>query len=395
MRRVCRSRGLPACLLIPLLAYVAPAVAGTAVFTGSEDETRLIAGYKRDTLSTFPDGFRIDNGKNPYRSPQDHPQSDLVASVHPDIPEQIGGADFSVTFTLDPRSGRLSHPDQGWQRFGVQVQFDGGFERGGSMIYFGVDAYPLPREGNRPTALVVTTRDGELAWTYYSNDRIDLTGTEGSLTLTRRGNAFWLTTSSGAILRAADGMRDEGGPFIDLNHQGFVGTGRKLTAITLWTESSDGSRFPADAGRFKRLVIDSAALMSINPGAIQTLRGVVQSEHGPLAGARVTATQGDRIYEAATLPDGGFALHLPPGPYLAGVTQRASRRGPPKVWARCASTSNSLIGARASMSTRQREKGATAHVRRRSRRLQKGSVRPARATSSNLRQAVMKTATDR
>ncbi len=52
----------------------------------------------------------------------------------------------------------------------------------------------------------------------------------------------------------------------DINHDNGIGPGRTLTALTLWTETQNGSMFPAGAGQFDCLVIESSEISpDINP----------------------------------------------------------------------------------------------------------------------------------
>ena len=103
-------------------------------------------------------------------------------------------------------------------------------------------------------------------FSYYVDD-FDATGTAETLTLSRSGNIYTLSSSSnGANFVGVAGFSGDQEVHADINHDNGIGPGRTLTALTLWTETQNGSMFPAGAGQFDFLVIESPGISpDINP----------------------------------------------------------------------------------------------------------------------------------
>lgn len=280
-------RPLAVLLAISLFVWQTPLDAGRAVFTGVGDAEPIKAGFSRDSVVLYPSGFKIDNGNNPYRDKGDHVFAEtgysdtwpnffpeLVSDIHPDLVEAIGGNDFTLHLTLDPKSTALKpFTTRSGQRFGIYLQFDDGQPLGGAYVFIGFDWHDSsPNQGNRPFALV-----GQGYWTYYIDPR-DVTGTAETITLVRRGDVFQLYTSTeGSSFVAAAGQRTDMAMYPDVNGSLAIkpniikdlGPGRALSALTLWTESPDKSQFDASAGRIRSVVIESDALTrDINPDSL-------------------------------------------------------------------------------------------------------------------------------
>ena len=332
------------------------AQAGRAVFTGANDAEPINAGFRRDTIVLHDNGFQIVNGDDPYEDFADHSIGptgysdtwpdffpELDGDIHPEIVEAIGANDFTLALTLDPESARLrSHTNRSGQRFGVYLQFDRGQVHGGAYLIVGFDGIiGDPQPGNRPFALV-----GQGYWTYYVDLR-DVTGTAETITLVRRGDVFQLyTASAGSSFIAAAGQRTDGAVHPDVNGTLAVkpnvikdiGPNRTLTAMTLWTESADGTPFDAGAGRVRSLVIESDALpRDINPeslvprqaalsgtGPIRQLAGTVtDADTGTPVNYAHVALQRDGItYVVITDADGRYAANVHPGDYVLDVTRK-------------------------------------------------------------------------
>ena len=347
-----------ATMLCLAFAY-APVEADRAVFTGANDAEPINAGFRRDRVVLHDAGFQIVNGDNPYRDFADHSMGptgysdtwpdffpELESDIHPEIVEAIGGNDFILRITLDPKSTRLKpHTNRSGQRFGVYLQFDRGQVHNGAYLVVGFDGIGgEPQPGNRPFALV-----GQGYWTYYVDER-DVTGTAETITLVRRGDVFQLyTASAGSSFVAAAGQRTDRAVYPDINGTLAVkpnvikdiGPNRVLTAMTLWTESAGGTPFDAGAGRLRSLVIESEALpRDINPEShvapltaintgptgepIRRLSGTVvdADTREPVDYAHVALQRDGVTYVVITGADGSYGADLQPGGYRVDVTAK-------------------------------------------------------------------------
>lgn len=346
--------------VVSTLCLVFTIEAERAVFTGSADLEPIKAGFKRDRVIQHDDGFQIFNGDNPYRDWYDHLLREdgyvvswpsffpgLESDIHPELVEAIGGSDFTISITLDPKSTKLI-PDgerQG-QRFGVYLQFDHGQFLDGAYMIFGFDSLGGDMEpGNRPFAIV-----SRGYWSYYIDPR-DRTGTAETITLVRRGNVFQLYTSSaGTSFQGVAGQRNDGAIYADINGTlaekpsviGYIGPNRTLTALTLWTESPAGTSFDSGAASFRSLVVESDALSrDINPDShvapISAFPPLDTSDHSinELSGTVVDDRSGDPIYYAhvaiqrdelsyvvITDNEGKYGVSLHPGKYSIEVTAK-------------------------------------------------------------------------
>ena len=330
--------------------------AARAVFTGANDAEPINAGFQRDRIVLYDTGFRIANGDNPYRDFADHSMKptgysdtwpdffpELDGDLHPEIVRAIGGNDFTLQLTLDPRSTRLKpHTNRSGQRFGVYLQFDHGQVLGGAYLIVGFDGIGgVPQAGNRPFALV-----GQGYWTYYVDER-DVTGTAETITLVRRGDVFQLyTASAGSSFVAAAGQRTDRAVYPDVNGTLAVkpntikdlGPNGTLTAMAFWTESPEGTAFDATAGRLRSLVIESDALpRDINPeshvprqaaikgtGPIHRLSGTVTDADtgAPVYYAHVALQREGVTYVVVTDGDGRYTADVHPGAYMLDVTRK-------------------------------------------------------------------------
>ena len=342
-------------------ACCSTANAETAIFTGASDAEPIQAGFNRDQLVLYEDGFQIFNTDNPYRDIGDHVLGDqsyssqwpsffreLESDIHPDIVEEIGKNDFTINLTLDPRSMPLiPHSEREGQRFGIYLQFDHGQVLGGSYLIFGFDSLGGEdlEPGNRPFALV-----GQGYWSYY-HDPQDRTGTSETITLVRRGDVFQIYTSSfGTSFVGVAGQRGDGEVYADLNGLHAVkpnvitdiGPNRRLTALTLWTESANSTSFDKNAARFQSIVIESEALSrNINPDSLvpsvpalppvnsasktqYELRGIIKDmvTGKPIYYSHVSIQRKDRSYVVITDSEGHYEATLTPGKYKVVVSSK-------------------------------------------------------------------------
>ena len=348
-----------AATMLCLAFTYAPVEAGRAVFTGANDAEPINAGFRRDRVVLHDTGFQIVNGDNPYRDFADHSMGptgysdtwpdffpELDGDIHPEIVQAIGGDDFTLSITLDPKSTRLQpHTNRSGQRFGVYLQFDRGQVHDGAYLVVGFDGIGgEPQPGNRPFALV-----GQGYWTYYVDER-DVTGTAETITLVRRGDVFQLyTASAGSSFVAAAGQRTDRAVYPDINGTLAVkpnvitdiGPNRTLTAMAFWTESAAGTPFDAGAGRLRSLVIESEALpRDINPDShvaplaaintgptgepIRRLSGtVVDADTRETVDYAHVALQRDGVtYVVITGADGSYEADLHPGGYRVDVAAK-------------------------------------------------------------------------
>ena len=339
--------------IVSSLCLVFSVEAERAVFTGLTDLEPIKAGFKRDRVIQHSDGFQILNGDSPYRDWYDHLLREdgyvvswpnffpgLESDIHPEIVEAIGGNDFKISITLDPSSTKLDpHGEREGQRFGVYLQFDYGQFLDGAYLIFGFDSLGDDMEpGNRPFAIV-----SRGYWSCFIDAR-DRTGTAETITLVRRGNVFQLDTSSaGTSFQGVAGHRNDGAIYADINGTtaskpsriGYIGPNRKLTALTLWTESAAGTPFDRGAARLRSLVVESAALTrDINPDSqvqpltalppvdpedqsIYELNGTVVDERSgePIYYAHVAIQRDELSYVVITDDEGKFEAELTPGKY--------------------------------------------------------------------------------
>ncbi len=346
--------------IVSTLCLVFSIEAERAVFTGLTDLEPIEAGFKRDQVILHDDGFQILNGNNPYRDWFDHAFREdgyvvswpsffpgLESDIHPEIVEAIGGNDFTISITLDPRSTELV-PDgerQG-ERFGMYLQFDHGQFLDGAYLIFGFDSLGGEMEpGNRPFAIV-----SRGYWSYYIDPR-DRTGTAETITLIRRGDVFQIYTSSaGTSFQGVAGQRNDGAIYADVNGTlaekpsviGYIGPDRELTALTLWTESPASTPFDRGAARLQSIVVESDALTrDINPDSyvqpLAALPPLDSDDHSiyKLSGSVVDDSTGDPIYYAhvaiqrdglshvvITDAEGTYQASLHPGKYRVEVTAK-------------------------------------------------------------------------
>ncbi|MEM7365065.1 MAG: ankyrin repeat domain-containing protein [Pseudomonadota bacterium] len=339
-------------LLYGMLLLPALSTAGTAVFLGDPDEEPLRLGFERDRLIQDDGSYRFENGYSDWYSHRHPPGAyhdhwpdfwpDYQGDLYPGLADAIGTGDFDISLTLDPRSQPLGHEGGGGQRFGIYLEFEG--DR--PYILFGFDAnYGAPHLANRPFAIV-----SQAYWTYYGDSEWDATGTAETLTLSRRGDVFFLYSSSrGSGFKALAGERINGEIHADLNGPEAikpadlrdVGTGRRLSAITVYGESEDGSAFPPGSARIQSIVVRSPALdQNVNPqhwvppltafevpanedAVAQLVRysGVVTDEAGqPMYYAHVRLHDGDRFHTDITGPDGRYEILAAPGRYRLSAT---------------------------------------------------------------------------
>lgn len=355
--------------IVSTLCLIFSIEAERAVFTGLTDLEPIEAGFKRDQVILHDDGFQILNGNNPYRDWFDHAFREdgyvvswpnffpgLESDIHPEIVEAIGGNDFTISITLDPRSTELV-PDgerQG-ERFGMYLQFDHGQFLDGAYLIFGFDSLGGEMEpGNRPFAIV-----SRGYWSYYIDPR-DRTGTAETITLVRRGNVFQLYSSSGGTsFQGVAGQRNDGAIYADINGTraekpsviGYIGPDRKLTALTLWTESPASTPFDNGAARLQSLIIESDALKrDINPESrvpssaalppldtaeylINQLSGTVADyETGhPIYYAHVTIQRDELSYVVITDAEGAYQASLHPGQYNIEVKAKGFQPSTTKI----------------------------------------------------------------
>ncbi|MGK0186695.1 MAG: hypothetical protein ACI9R3_002478 [Verrucomicrobiales bacterium] len=265
---------------------IEPTRLGRARYTGSNDTEALLAGFSRDNLTQDAGGFTLSNGADsPYSSYEDHAQGgtypELNRDAMRDLVSQIGDRDFTISFSLDPASSPLESN----QSFYIYLQFEYGLYRVGSEVLFGFGFFNDSETtlGNPPIAVVAGPHLAAQSL-FYSEYALpfDATGTAETLTLTRTGDIYTMSSSShGASFIGVDGVSGDGQVHADINGDNGIGEGRTLTALSLWTHSADGTTFPAGAGQFDNLIIESTGIApDINPVVPFQISAIVRNTDG-------------------------------------------------------------------------------------------------------------------